>query len=94
MPTLLRSSAADQTARLLNAQAVHLDVVDVRLRRSARLCRTDDVQVVSAVPPTWPLAKLSSFLSRSLRRTLHARHEGMIVKAIAAGQNLEVCMLS
>ena len=33
---------------------------------------------------------MSSFLSRSLRRTLHAHHEGMIVKAIAAGQNLEV----
>ncbi|EJD51169.1 hypothetical protein AURDEDRAFT_99287 [Auricularia subglabra TFB-10046 SS5] len=67
------SGAYDQTAKLLNAQAVHLDVVDV----------------MSEVPSTWPIAKLSSFLSRSLRRTLHARHEGMIIKAIAAGQNLE-----
>ncbi|KZV92694.1 hypothetical protein EXIGLDRAFT_718145 [Exidia glandulosa HHB12029] len=67
------TTATEQTARLLNAQSLHLDVVDV----------------VSAVPSTWPVSKLSSFLSRSLRRTLHAHHEGMIVKAIAAGQNLE-----
>lgn len=33
---------------------------------------------------------MSSFLARSFRRTLHARHEGQIIKAISAGQNLEV----
>ena len=29
-------------------------------------------------------------MTRSLRRTLHARHEGQLVKAIAASQNLAV----
>ena len=33
---------------------------------------------------------LSTFVTRSLRRTLHARHEGQIVKAISAGQNLTI----
>jgi len=65
--------AAEQTAKLLNAQAIHLDIVDV----------------LSVVPSSWPLKHLSSFLARSLRRSLHARHEGMIIKAISAGQNLE-----
>lgn len=69
-------SAEEQTAMLLNSQAIHLDVVDV----------------ASTMPPTWPVAQLSSFLARSLRRQMHERHEGMIVKSIAAGQNLEVCV--
>jgi hypothetical protein len=47
-------------------------------------------KVISLVPPNWSLNVLSSFLARSLRRTLHARHEGQIVKSISAGQNLEV----
>ncbi|TRM63448.1 hypothetical protein BD626DRAFT_272035 [Schizophyllum amplum] len=63
-----------RAARLLNAQGVNLEVVDV----------------VSLVPPAWPLKTLSTFLTRSFRRTLHARHEGKLVKAISAGQNLEV----
>ncbi|KAH7098333.1 hypothetical protein BKA62DRAFT_713277 [Auriculariales sp. MPI-PUGE-AT-0066] len=67
------SGAEDQTARLLNAQAIHLDVVDV----------------ATAIPSSWPIAKLSSFLTRTLRRQMHERHEGMIVKSIAAGQNFE-----
>lgn len=33
---------------------------------------------------------MSSFLGRSLRRTLHEQHQGQILKAISAGQNLEV----
>lgn len=32
---------------------------------------------------------MSSFLIRTLRRSLHAKHEGQIVKAISAGQNLD-----
>jgi len=61
-----------ETAHLLNAQAVNLDVIDV----------------LQSVPPTWSLNVISTFLSRSLRRTLHAQHEGQIIKALAAGQNL------
>lgn len=42
------------------------------------------------IPPEWPLRILSTFVTRSLRRTLHAHHEGQIVKAISTGQNLAV----
>ncbi|KAK0458932.1 uncharacterized protein EV420DRAFT_1541370 [Desarmillaria tabescens] len=63
-----------RTARLLDSQAVNLDVVDV----------------IPLVPPDWPLNTMSSFLARSFRRTLHQRHEGQIIKTISAAQNLEV----
>ncbi|PIL23200.1 hypothetical protein GSI_14509 [Ganoderma sinense ZZ0214-1] len=67
-------ATADRTAKLLNSQAMNLDVLDV----------------VAKLPAEWPLRVLSTFVSRSLRRTLHARHEGQIVKAISQGQNLAV----
>ncbi|KAI0641370.1 hypothetical protein C8Q79DRAFT_990403 [Trametes meyenii] len=67
-------ATADRTAQLLNSQAMNLDVVDV----------------ISMIPPEWPLRVLSTFVTRSLRRTLHAHHEGQIVKAISQGQNLAV----
>ena len=37
---------------------------------------------------------MASFLSRSLRRLLHSRHEGMIIKDLSAGQNFEVGFFS
>lgn len=37
---------------------------------------------------------MSSFLSRSFRRLLHSRHEGMIIKNLSAGQNNEASRLS
>ncbi|KAF7323021.1 hypothetical protein HMN09_00081900 [Mycena chlorophos] len=68
----------DQTsaraAHLLNAQAKNLDVLDA----------------MPLVPPKWPLTTVSSFLARSLRRTVHAQHEGRIVRALSAGQNLDI----
>ena len=81
-----------RTSRLLNAQAMNLDVVDVSIHRSARPRRdlTRRAQVVDLVPPEWSLSTISSFLSRSFRRTLHARQEGQIIKAIATAQNHEV----
>ncbi|KAF8064149.1 hypothetical protein FPV67DRAFT_1503662 [Lyophyllum atratum] len=63
-----------RTAQLISSQAMNLDVLDV----------------IPLVPPNWPVDLVSSFLARSFRRTLHARHEGKIVKTISAGQNLEV----
>ncbi|RDB17168.1 Transforming growth factor-beta receptor-associated protein 1 [Hypsizygus marmoreus] len=63
-----------RAAHLINSQAMNLDVLDV----------------ISLVPPNWPLHLMSSFLARSFRRTLHDRHEGKIVKTLSAGQNLEV----
>ncbi|EIM88955.1 uncharacterized protein STEHIDRAFT_109263 [Stereum hirsutum FP-91666 SS1] len=57
---------------------------------SSQSGRFDLVEVVDVIPPEWPLKALSAFLSRSFRRTLHARHEGLIMKGIAMGQNLAV----
>ncbi|TFY60724.1 hypothetical protein EVJ58_g4965 [Rhodofomes roseus] len=67
-------ATAERTAKFLNAQAMNLDVLDV----------------ISLIPPDWPLSILSTFVARSLRRTLHAHHEGQIVKAISASENLVV----
>ncbi|GLB39648.1 putative vacuolar sorting protein 39 domain 2 [Lyophyllum shimeji] len=67
-------TSTTRAAHLVNSQAMNLDVLDV----------------IPLVPPDWPLNLMSSFLARSFRRTLHARHEGKIVKTISAGQNLEV----
>ncbi|THV05369.1 hypothetical protein K435DRAFT_961137 [Dendrothele bispora CBS 962.96] len=67
-------SNPERAAQLLNAQANNLDAVDV----------------ISMIPPTWSLKLMSSFLTRSFRRTLHQRHEAQIVKPMTAGQNLEV----
>lgn len=47
-------------------------------------------QVLSSVPPTWALSTISSFLTRSFRRSQHIAHEEMIVKGISWGQNLRV----
>lgn len=69
-----REANAEQTARLLNSQAMNIDVLDV----------------AELLPDGWKLASTSGFLVRSLRRQLHARHENMIVKSIAMGQNLKV----
>ncbi|KAF9235542.1 rab-GTPase-TBC domain-containing protein [Melanogaster broomeanus] len=63
-----------QTAKLLSSQSGRLDVVDI----------------LPLVPPTWPLHTISTYLTRSLRRSQHISHEGQIVKAICAGQNLAV----
>lgn len=68
------ASTARQTAALLNAQSVHLDVLEV----------------LALVPPEWPLDVVSSFFKRSLRRQLHDKSSGEILKGIAAGQNMEV----
>ncbi|KAJ7219323.1 hypothetical protein GGX14DRAFT_591509 [Mycena pura] len=67
-------ASAERAARLMNSQAMNLDVLDV----------------IPMVPAEWPLRLMSSFMARSFRRTVHARQEGRIVKAISAGQNLDV----
>ncbi|KAI5996146.1 hypothetical protein EDD15DRAFT_2250674 [Pisolithus albus] len=63
-----------QVSRLLSSRARSLDIPDI----------------VSLVPESWPLHSVSSFLARSLRRSVHVKHEGQIIKGICAGQNLEV----
>lgn len=49
-----------------------------------------DEEVLALVPPEWPLDVVSSFFQRSIRRQLHDKASGEIVKAISAGQNMEV----
>lgn len=47
-------------------------------------------QVLSSVPPTWALTSISTFLTRSFRRSQHVTHEEMIIKALSWEQNLRV----
>ncbi|KAF7983156.1 hypothetical protein HWV62_23376 [Athelia sp. TMB] len=70
----MKDGESERSTQLLNAQAMNLDVTDV----------------LPLVPPDWSLSVMSTFLARSFRRTLHAQHEGQIVKAISSGQNLQV----
>lgn len=42
------------------------------------------------IPDSFPLDLLESFLSRSIRRSLHLRQESSILKNLASGQNLVV----
>ena len=65
---------ASQIAQLINSQSMNLEILDI----------------IDLLPPSWPLHLLQDFLSRSFRRTLHAQHQGQLVKAISASQNLEV----
>lgn len=74
---------------------MNLDVLDVcaslfLASLSALMINPVTFQVISTVPSSWPVNMMSTFLSRSFRRTLHAQQEGKIIKNISAGQNLEV----
>ncbi|CEQ41527.1 SPOSA6832_03250, partial [Sporobolomyces salmonicolor] len=64
----------EQIARILETQAVHLD----------------PVEVLPLLPDNYPLGLLSSFVARSLRRSLHARQEASLLKSLALCQNLVV----
>lgn len=67
-------ASRDRAAQLINSQAINVDTLDV----------------ISTIPPEWPLRIVDSFLARSFRRIVHRKLEGRIVKNISAGQNLEV----
>lgn len=84
----LSASTAKQGAALLNAQAVHLDTLEVRHVHDHALIYAD-VQVLSLVPDEWPLDEVSTFFQRGLRRELHNKATSQIFKSIAAGQNLQ-----
>jgi hypothetical protein len=47
-------------------------------------------QVITSIPDEWPVASMSSFLTRSFRRTMHDKHEQQIKKNISMSQNLRV----
>lgn len=82
----------EHAAKILNAQAINLEVGEVRLEYSfsSENTNTNCSQVLSIVPPEWSLSLIASFLSRSFRRTLHDRYESLILKQLSAGQNLQV----
>ena len=70
-------SKSERTARLLNSQAMNLDVVDVSSQSLHRLnIFLPDSFGSEVIPPDWRLSMMSPFLARSFRRTLHAKHEG------------------
>ena len=50
----------------------------------------DIAQVLRLVPSDWPMQAVSTFFQQSLRRQMHDKSTAQILKAIAAGQNLEV----
>ncbi|TNY19371.1 hypothetical protein DMC30DRAFT_448017 [Rhodotorula diobovata] len=64
----------EQVARLLETQAIHLDTLEV----------------LPALADSFPLSLLGEYLSRSLRRSLHAQQGAAVLKALAEGQNLAV----
>ncbi|GAA5907483.1 uncharacterized protein JCM6883_001219 [Sporobolomyces salmoneus] len=63
-----------QIARILETQAINLDTVSV----------------LPSIPDQFPLDLLASFLSRSIRRSLHEQQEASILKNLASRQNLGV----
>lgn len=92
---LSSAASSKQTAALLNAQAIHLDVSEV----------------IDLVPEEWPLHTVSDFIGRSLKQQLHERSTWQskhrrggdayrgplakayhpwctVLKAISAGQNM------
>ncbi|KAN0136305.1 hypothetical protein V8E53_005910 [Lactarius tabidus] len=50
----------------------------------------DAPEVLTTLPPHWPLRALSPYLVCALRSAAHTSHERALVKALAAGQNLAV----
>ncbi|KAL8283319.1 hypothetical protein RQP46_005729 [Phenoliferia psychrophenolica] len=64
----------EQVARILETQAVHLNTLEV----------------LPTLPAHWPLALVSPFLERSLRRSLHIRQEAALLKGLALSQNMLV----
>ncbi|GJN90241.1 hypothetical protein Rhopal_003240-T1 [Rhodotorula paludigena] len=64
----------EQVAQLLEAQAVHLDTLEV----------------LPLLPDDWSLSLVSRYVSRSLRRSVHAQQERSILKSLALGQNLAI----
>jgi hypothetical protein len=93
--------SAERAAQLINSQAMNLDVLTVRsdsylslacaiLIYVSVVCVCFPPQVISMVPPSWPIPSLSFFLSRSFRRITNQKREGEIAKNISSGQNLEV----
>ena len=51
-------------------------LIPLYLRELTRSLPLLPKQVLNLIPEQWPLQPMSSFLTRSIRRTLHDKHEG------------------
>lgn len=47
-------------------------------------------QVLPLLPPNWPIASLTDFITHALRRLVREKNESVVVKALASAQNLRV----
>ncbi|PWN49284.1 hypothetical protein IE53DRAFT_388520 [Violaceomyces palustris] len=50
----------------------------------------DSVEMLKLVPDSWPLSTLETFLTQSLRRSMHARNQARMVRNLRLGRNLDV----
>lgn len=56
----------------------------------AHSAHLDPVETLSLLPSEWPLHLARPYLNGAIRRSLHARQEGMLLKGLANSENLEV----
>lgn len=63
-----------RTAKVIETQAIRIDALNI----------------LPSIPDEWPLELMQSFVVRSMRRTLHVKHEAKLTKALWSGKSLEV----
>ncbi|KAJ9103369.1 hypothetical protein QFC19_004468 [Naganishia cerealis] len=84
------SQAKKQTRDLLNAQALHLDTLQVSFYTDIvwfKLLMMPSEQVIDMIPPDWSVSSMSDFFTRAMKRQLHEKATWRVIKAISAGQN-------
>ena len=50
----------------------------------------ETLTTLDRLPSYWTVSTITRFCESALRRSLHDREEGSIVKALASGQNLQI----
>ena len=75
-PVDMRASEQQRASHIIETQAVRISARDI----------------LPNIPGEWPLHLMESFMTRSLRRTLHSRYEQKLVKALLQGQTLDVSL--
>ncbi|KAG9296858.1 hypothetical protein G9A89_006813 [Geosiphon pyriformis] len=69
-----RHNSLEKILKLLNKQAVYLDIVEV----------------LALLPETWSIEMLNEFLGRSIRQSFHDYRENQILKGLSRGENIVV----
>lgn len=74
---------------------LRIEDAEERIERSAELLDKfgsffDIAQVLSLIPPDWPVATLTDFITHALGRLVRERNESVIVKALSSAQNLRL----